>query len=389
MDTIDIIKNSIIEYIEILISIAIEKKQDEYVQRLDIIKEHVNNANTYDELKILKRTVKEVDDELETIKKPLSSREQDLINRGYDEESVRDLCSFTKKEFDEKKNILIDRLTKKCIRVEDPECIYLGGQPGSGKTTISRELRTNNSNKTYVDISLDNYRSYHPHYLEIEELIKKHWENRTETEDDTKGNDIADFTHTFASNMSDALLEEISKKYNNKAYNIVLEWGMRTPEAPLKTMHELKEKGYNNIVKYIVVHKSISKEACKIRADVMNNFNHIIRRVPNYFHEICINTLPSSAQTIYNIGYQERHDISSFNLIDRKNNIIWDQHSNKNLKQVYEQYLNNRELSTNFSNDEQLAEKSYSEEQTGFKKEVDEMFVDDDDENFNQKASLK
>ena len=77
---------------------------------------------------------------------------------------------------------------------------------------------------------------------------------------------------------------------------------MRTPEGPLKTMKELKDKGYNNIVDFVVVYKDISLEACKLRADIMNTGNHIVRRVPSSFHELCVNTLPDSCNAIYKSG---------------------------------------------------------------------------------------
>ena len=71
----------------------------------------------------------------------------------------------------------IDRITKNNKRVHNPISIYIGGQPGCGKTTLSRKLRMQPNENGLVEISLDNYRSYHPNYLKMEECIKKHCEN--------------------------------------------------------------------------------------------------------------------------------------------------------------------------------------------------------------------
>lgn len=372
MNNINIYINSIVEYIEILISIALEKKLTNYVEKLDNLKKRVESSTSLNEINIIKEELKRIDEELGEKKRTLSSREEALIKRGYSEDEVIELTSFTNEQLEEKKRLIIDRITRDCERVENPICIYLGGQPGCGKTTISRKIRNSDTKSGLVNVSLDNYRSYHPNYLKIEECIRNHWKEREETNNDTMGNDIADFTHSFAGIMSDAILDELSEKKDNKAYNIVLEWGMRTPETPLERMSNMKNKGYINIVDFIMIHKDISKEACKIRADIMNNFSHIIRRVPDYFHEMCITTLPYSAKEIYKKGYEERKDVDQFILSTRDNKIIWDQTHSEDLITIYKNYLENKELSNEYNNSS-LAIKSYEEEKSGFQDEIELM----------------
>ena len=58
-----------------------------------------------------------------------------------------------------------------------------------------------------MEIGIDNYRMYHPSYLEIEKVIKEFWKNKEETINSSPGNDIADFTHYFAGAMTDRLME--------------------------------------------------------------------------------------------------------------------------------------------------------------------------------------
>jgi hypothetical protein len=60
-------------------------------------------------------------------------------------------------------------------------------------------------------------------------------------------------------------------------------------------MERLKNKGYINKVEFIVTDKKTSKEACKIRDNILNNGNIILRRIPNYFHDEAIYTLPYSS----------------------------------------------------------------------------------------------
>mgnify|MGYP003318895747 CR=1 FL=1 len=42
----------------------------------------------------------------------------------------------------------------------------------------------------------------------MEKCIRKHWKNRKESINDTPGNDIADFTHWFAGDMTDRLIKK-------------------------------------------------------------------------------------------------------------------------------------------------------------------------------------
>ena len=147
---------------------------------------------------------------------------------------------------------------------------------------------------------------------------------------------------------------------------------MRTSEGPLKTMKNLKELGYKNIVNFVVVHKDISLEACKLRADIMNDGNHIIRRVPNSFHELCVNTLPDSCNEIFKCGYLDEHIIDNFVITTRDSNIVWNSNNYKKLPgEVLNEYLNNYLLSINFTNDVELAKKAFSNESVGLKKNDD------------------
>ena len=375
MNDLDIIISGLTEYIEILVSMAHNNNLDDYIEKLDLLKEQVENCTTYNEFNALKDEVKEIDTKLNTEERKLTPREESLVQRGYDKDEILRLSSFTEEDIENKMKFIIDRITKGCSSVDTPICIYLGGQPGSGKSTASRRLRNNKNIDGLVDVSLDNYRSYHPNYLEIEDCIRRHWAGREETENDTMGNDIADFTHNFAGIMSDRILDYL----RDHKYNIVLEWGMRSSKNPIERMKNMKENGYINIVDFILVHKDISREACRIRANVMNDFNHIIRRVPDYFHESCISTLPTSASEIYNVAYLQNKDVDQFMLTDRNNNIVWDQTHKEDLKQVFEDYLNNIELSKGLSlNDSSQAVKSYQEEGFGFNNELNDMLNEEE-----------
>lgn len=266
----------------------------------------------------------------------MQERELNLINRGYEENLVKSLNSYTLEDVNNVALKIFKEISHYCSPISNPKCIFVGGQPGSGKSTRIDEI-TNNFSKNIIVINMDLYREYHPNYEWIINSINNHWKDRIINDDDSPGNDLADFTHQFAGEVSDKLIKLSSEVINNEAYNIAIEWGMREPFAPLETIEEIHNKGYFNEIIFIAVHKDESLESCNYR-DLSNE--DLVRRVSKSFHEKCIKELPISAKTIYIEG-TNRKIIDSFKIIDRNNNILWDKNSNEDLYEVYYNYLNN------------------------------------------------
>ena len=291
----------------------------------------------------------------------LSGREKALLSRGYKEEDIVRLSNFTKEELDFAVEVGFSRISAGVYPVDNPIAVFVGGQPGSGKSTETKRIKEKINN--IIDINLDIYRSYHPRYLEIEKMIKDHWKNRPITDQDAPGNDLADFTHKFVSDISDALIEKSSElQEGNKRFNMVIEWGMRDVTVPLQTMQDLKDKGYINSVRYVCVYKETSYEACILRSEVMNDNEHIVRRIPKSFHDLYINTLPDGVNEMYEKGYKTGI-INELVLTLRKGEVVWDTSNTTILPgDVYREYLNNPELTKEFVNDSSLAkENSLSE----------------------------
>ena len=368
-------KESLNEYIEVLYGINSKYISDSTIsdklEELDSIKNSLNSANNVDELYDIKTKVKKIEDVLEMAVKrlkmnSLTGREKALVERGYDIDDVYNLATFTEEQAQNISKIIMERITKNCTRVNNPVCIYFGGQPGSGKSVASMKLKSTFNDDGIVEIGIDNYRTYHPNYLTMEKLIKKHWEGKTPTENSSPGNDIADFTHNFAGRVTDILIEMASKNIDGAKYNMVMEWGMRPPEGPLATMKDLKEKGYVNLVNFIAIHRDVSLEACKIRADVMNTEQHIVRRVPKCFHDLAISTIADSCDTIYQQGVVEEKSVDELVITTRDNKIVWNKDYKVKPSIIYDEYLNNLVLSKDFINDSSLAKLSYISETYGF-----------------------
>lgn len=265
----------------------------------------------------------------------MQERELDLINRGYDKNLVEALCNYTEDDVNNTALKIFKEISRNCSPNDRPRCIFVGGQPGSGKSTRIDEI-TNNFSNNIIVIDMDLYREFHPNYKWIIDAINKHWENRKINDDDSPGNDLADFTHQFAGVVSDKLGKLASEVINGEAYNIAVEWGMREPYAPLDTIMDMHNKGYYCEVIFIAVHKDESFISCNYR-DLSKE--ELVRRVSKSFHEKCIKELPISAKTIYEEG-MKRGIIDSFRIVDRNNNILWNERSDSDLYDVYYKYLN-------------------------------------------------
>lgn len=384
MNEVMTIREGLIDYLNILSGTVSNfllnnnVNDQHFTNIVDLIKEIKDKSSkitTIDQSEELKKAINHLETQIEDYifefrKTQLPSRAIELVENGYSIEDVIRLTTVSNADLEAIADNIFNSISSDCKPDQSPVCIYLGGQPGCGKSTRSINLKKRGFQNGFVEIGIDNYRTYHPNYLEIEKTIKEHWKGKTPTPNSSQGNDIANFTHDFAGKITD-LLEKKAAEHN---YNILFEWGMRTPNDPLRVMKELKEKGYYNIVDFIAVHKDISWAACKLRADVMNSQNHIVRRVPFNFHKLCIDTLPSSCETIYQEGYINNKYIDKFFISTRNNFIIWDQNSKESPKKTYEEYLHDPKLSLHVTNNKNQAIISYEIESRGLhEKEIDSM----------------
>lgn len=286
------------------------------------------------------------------------NKEQELVDKGYDKAIVLTLCRYTNEELESCVNKAINLLTNNVSSVIKPKCIYIGGQPGVGKSVLSDKLkRCSNS----VEISMDACRSFHPHYKEIEDTIKEFYKDKSVSSDLNPGHDIAAFTQYFAGNMANMLIDKIS----SMNYNIILEWNMRNSKDVLGCMNSLSGKGYKNEALVLTIDKDKSYEASQIRADVMEQSGLISRRVSKDFHKICIDTIPSNVDVIYKVGIEE-NILDNMKVILRDGKVIWNSDIDKNLpSNIIEEYYNNKELSSNFVNNPEWAKIALGKELIG------------------------
>lgn len=287
----------------------------------------------------------------------MTNKEQALVSKGYDKDTVISLCRYNNEDLIDIVDTFINIITKNVSTSDKPICIYIGGQPGAGKSVLSHKLKRNFN---AVELSMDACRMFHPNYEEMEKAIFNFYKGKTIDDSNNPGTDIATFTQDFAGNMIDMLINKIS----NMGYNIILEWNMRKADDVLECMRKLSKKGYKNNAAAIAISKEISLEACKVRANIMNDNGHIVRRVNEEFHQICIDSIPINVDKIYKIGMEE-NILNSMNVVLRNGKNVWNHNRQGLPSEVLNEYYNNIDLTSEFRNDSRYAEVSYNKESIG------------------------
>lgn len=191
------------------------------------------------------------------------------------------LEQFTQKKFDEKFKEVYDELTKNKTSVHFPKGILLGGQPGSGKTTIHFVVRENNPN--IIVINGDDFRSYHPNFSKLQ---KKY------------GNDAVKYTQKFSNQMVECLIDKLS----SKKYNLLIEGTLRTTGTPLNTYNLLKSKGYSVELSVMAVSKEVSWQGTINRFNEMQSMGLTPRATPKESHDVVVNNIVQNLDELYKLN---------------------------------------------------------------------------------------
>ena len=135
-----------------------------------------------------------------------------------------DLLGYSDELFQKALSRNIRVLTRGKSSVKKPLAILLGGQSGSGKTTIHR-IKIEEYQGNLIVIDGDSFRYQHPNYNQLQEIY---------------GKESVNYTRDFAGKMVEALIEQLS----DRGYQLLIEGTLRTVEVPQKTATLLKTKNY-------------------------------------------------------------------------------------------------------------------------------------------------
>ena len=187
-----------------------------------------------------------------------------------------------------------------------PQCFFIVGQPGAGKSTLAN-IFTGYLGGDVVFISGDDYRKYHPHYMKLQKEY---------------GDNAVLYTQKFAGAMTEELISDLG----NKKYNLIIEGTLRTVEVPLNTKNLLSRKGYHSTLAAILVRPEISYLSTIKRYAMMKEFGTIPRQTPKEHHDLVVSSIIKNLNTIYKNKYFE--DIQIYT---RESKRIYDSNQTPNI----------------------------------------------------------
>jgi UDP-N-acetylglucosamine kinase len=199
--------------------------------------------------------------------------------------------------------------------------IFLGGQPGAGKSNFYSQ---DNNLNGYIVIDGDRYRKFHPDY---EDIIKFDTDSYVER------------TQGFVNECVEHLIEDLS----NEGYNLIIEGTLRNPNVPINTCNELSAKGYRTELYVMAVDACTSWKSTINRAHIMLGLDETPRLVPIDKYNNIVNSLPGNIEKIANAKC-----FDSIVVLDRDNDILYPNKNNTSVRETLESVLNLDEWNANF-----------------------------------------
>ncbi len=206
---------------------------------------------------------------------------EDYVN----EEQFHKAYSLIKNDITEGKPFNTDKCT-----------IILGGQPGAGK---SNYYAMKDDLLDYVAINGDEYRRYHPNYINIVKTDPEHYAERTQS---------------FSNKMVERLISDLGKQ----GYNLIIEGTLRNPQVPIKTCEYLQGKGYNPELVVVACDAEKAWQSTLTRASLLKSRGIAPRLVPIDIYNNTVNQIPDSLDQI-----EKKGCFSNITVVNRDGSILY------------------------------------------------------------------
>jgi len=169
---------------------------------------------------------------------------------------------------------------KKKFPEKNPEIFIIGGQPGSGKTTLIKKISSEHD--AAIIINGDDYRKYHPQSNYISNVHSKRYVEFTDADVRKWTKNI--FTHAM-----------------NNQYSILFEGTFRTTEI-CETIKQLKRSGYQINVQTMAVDCYQSRLATLYRYETQLKQGYVARYITSQSHEDAYKNVPVTLKKILEDG---------------------------------------------------------------------------------------
>lgn len=185
---------------------------------------------------------------------------------------------------------------------DQPVAVFVGGQPGCGKSTVARTSRTWFANGNFVHVDVDRLRELHPQYLP---LVTNPATERA----------APSAVQKDCSAWADMLRDDAAAQHRN----ILLESSMRVPGQFRESVQALRQNGYSVEVRIIAVHEKASEVSLALRFEHEKRVLGYGREIPPAYHDL------AAAGILDTVRMLESEQLADHLLIsDRAGNTIFE-----------------------------------------------------------------
>lgn len=218
---------------------------------------------------------------------------------------------YTREEFERSYKKIYSSLIKDGISTQHHCVVFLGGQPGTGKSSLAEDDTFLN----YININGDTYRKYHPRFKEIVAYDLDKMVNRTQE-------------------FVNQCIERLIKEFSNYGYNLVIEGTLRDSQVTINTCQTLKDKGYKTDLYIVAVDAITSWKSTLNRAEVLKDLGLTPRLVPIEKYNYIVNNFSKSVSEIERTKCFDR-----IHVINRDNKMLYPNSSGRTAAETVEKIL--------------------------------------------------
>lgn len=215
----------------------------------------------------------------------------------------------------DKARLHLEHKINKCSPTENKTLVIIGGQPGAGKSSITK-LVEERFNGNIVTLNGDDFKTYFPNY---KELLAK---NPDKT---------ADLVQPYSNYVVDHLKNDLI----DKRLNVMVEGTMRTLNVPINTIDQFKNNGYTAEAYVVSVNQFASRVGCIERYENDVALSGSGRSVKLSAHDEVYSKIPITLQ-----GLLESNKLTNITIMDRDGNKIAELAKGDDIVKAYTTFRN-------------------------------------------------
>ncbi|MCQ2381879.1 MAG: zeta toxin family protein [Clostridia bacterium] len=206
-----------------------------------------------------------------------------MKNEILDTKKIQELYALSEKQVQDITNNIISVMAEDLLPSEQPLVVVVGGQSGSGKTSLIHYTERLSSDREFIEIDNDYFRSFHPR---IEEIRNNH----------------PDYYVTATDQLGLGITSKIIDYFRDHKYNIILHQTLKNNRVVDDAITKFINAGYVVGVRAFAVPYLESKMSQIERCEGQLEKIHFCRHVNKVDHDAAIEGLPKTVEYIEQSG---------------------------------------------------------------------------------------